>query len=208
MRNRSPAMMAPRPSRAPPTGQGRRKAQPPPLKGSELNPFDAAWALLLLPLAGVGMSFLAETRRGSALAALVSSWLTVLVALVLLGATVAKLPTLHQSTLSFWAFSVTQSPFNAATKTLLAPNFQVGFGYSATQIATVLALTVALVVLLGQTQIWVQLRGDARLATLMRLPGLLSFSALILIMAPGLFQVVVGFELCGLFSALLIGSGL
>lgn len=173
-----------------------------------MNPFDAAWALLLLPLAGVGMSFLAETRRGSALAVLVSSWLTVLIALVLLGTTVAKFPILHQSTLTFWAFSVTQSPFNAAAKTLLAPNFQVGFGYSATPIATVLAVTVALVVLLGQTQIWVQLRGDARLATLMRLTGLLSFSALMLIMAPGLFQVVIGFELCGLLSALLIGSAL
>jgi NADH:ubiquinone oxidoreductase subunit 5 (subunit L)/multisubunit Na+/H+ antiporter MnhA subunit len=173
-----------------------------------LNSFDAGWALLLLPLAGVGVSYLAETRRGAALGVLVFSVLTLVAALVMLGTTVASLPTLHQSTLTFWTFSVTQSPFNAATKTLLSPNFQVGFGFAASPVATALALAVVLVVLLGQLQMWVQLRGDVRLATLTRLTSLLSFGAILLIMAQGLFQVLVGFELCGLFSALLIGSAL
>jgi len=168
--------------------------------------FEAAWALLLLPPAGVAFSYLAETRRGAALTLLGSSWLTLLAALAVLAATVLRYPTIHQSTLTFWTFSVTQSPFNAAATTLLAPNFQVGFGYASTPVAAALAITVALVVVLGQTQLMIQLRSDARLAALMRLISLLSFAAVALIMAPGLFQVVLGFELCGLFAALLIGS--
>ncbi|MHB8324851.1 MAG: proton-conducting transporter transmembrane domain-containing protein [Candidatus Dormibacteria bacterium] len=167
---------------------------------------DAAWALLLLPPAGVAFSYLAETRRGSAQTLLGTAWLTLLAALAVLGATVARYPAIHQSTITFWTFSVTQSPFNAASRTLLAPHFQVGVGYASTTVAAALAATVALVVVLGQTQLMIQLRSDPRLASLMRLTSLVSFAAVALVMAPGLFQVVLGFELSGLFAALLIGS--
>ncbi len=170
--------------------------------------FEAAWALILLPPAGVAFSYLAETRRGQALTLIGAAWLSLLAALAVLAATVLRYPTIHQATLTFWTFSVTQSPFNAATTTLLAPNFQVGIGYASTPVAAALATTAALVVALGQTHLMIQLRSDARLAALMRLVSLLSFSAVALIMAPGLFQVVLGFELCGLFAALLIGSAL
>ncbi len=170
--------------------------------------FDAAWALLLLPIAGVGASYLAETRRGAAMAVAVTAWLTLLVALIALGASVHALPQTHQSTLAFWTFPVTQTPFNSAATTLLSPTFQVGVGYAATPGALVLEVAVALAVALGQTQLMSQLRSDPRLPTLMRLTGVLSFGAVLLIMAPGLFQTLLGFELCGLAAALTIGSGL
>ncbi len=170
--------------------------------------FDAAWALLLLPIAGVGASYLAETRRGSALAVAVCAWLTVVAGLIVLGATAHSLPHTHQSTLAFWTFAVTQTPFNSAATTLLAPNFQVGVGYSANPAAVILVSVVALAVALAQTQMLIQLRSDPRLPGLMRLTGILNFGAVILIMAPGLFQTLLGFELCGLAAALTIGSGL
>jgi NADH:ubiquinone oxidoreductase subunit 5 (subunit L)/multisubunit Na+/H+ antiporter MnhA subunit len=169
--------------------------------------FDAAWALLLLPIAGVGASYLAETRRGAALAVAVCAWLTVLAALIVLGATVHTLPQIHQSTLAFWTFPVTQTPFNSAATTLLATNFQVGVGYSANAAAVVLVSVTALAVALAQTQMTIQLRSDPRLPGLMRLTGVLNFGAVLLIMAPGLFQTLLGFELCGLAAALAIGSG-
>ncbi len=170
--------------------------------------FDAAWALLLLPIGGVGASYLAETRRGAAMAVLVSSCLTVLVAVIVLGATVHALPHTHQSTLTMWTFAVTQTPFNSAATTLLSPTFQVGLGYWATPTAGILVVTVALAVALGQAQMMSQLRSDQRLAGLMRLTGVLNFGAVLLIMAPGLFQTLVGFEVCGLAAALAVGSGL
>lgn len=170
--------------------------------------FAASWAVLLLPLAGLGASYLAETRRGSAVAVVAASWLTLLATLVVLFATVAGLPTLHQSSLTFWTFPVTQTPFNSAASTLLSPNFQVGVGYWDTPAATVLAVAVVIAVLFSQTQMMSQLRSDQRLAGLMRLTAILLFGALSLILAPGLFQVVVGFELCGFAAALILGSGL
>ena len=165
-----------------------------------MNIFDATWALLLLPIAGVGASYLAETRRGAAMAVAVFSWLTVLAGLIVLGAAVHALPQTHQSTLVFWTFPVTQTPFNAASTTLLSPNFQVGVGYSANAAAVVLVVAVALAVALGQTQMMSQLRSDPRLSGLMRMTGVLGFGAVLLIMAPGLFQTLLGFELCGLPS--------
>ncbi len=173
-----------------------------------MNIFDATWALLLLPIAGVGASYLAETRRGAAMAVAVFSWLTVLAGLIVLGAAVHALPQTHQSTLVFWTFPVTQTPCNAASTTLLSPNFQVGVGYSANAAAVVLVVAVALAVALGQTQMMSQLRSDPRLSGLMRMTGVLGFGAVLLIMAPGLFQTLLGFELCGLTAALIIGSGL
>ncbi len=167
---------------------------------------DAAWAVLLLPVAGVGASYLTETRRGAATAVVGGSWLTLVAALLVVAGAVAKSPEIHQATVTLWSFPVTQSPFNAASSTLLAANFEVGFGYAATPVAAALVATVTLAVLLGQSQIMSQLRSDPRLPSLMRLTALLAFGAIAVIMAPGLFQVVLGFELCGLAAALLIGS--
>ncbi len=175
---------------------------------AEMHLFAASWAVLLLPVAGLGVSYLAETRRGSAVAVVAASGLTLLAALVVLFATVEALPALHQSSLTFWTFPVTQTPFNSAASTLLSPNFQVGVGYWDTPAATVLAVAVVIAVLVAQTQMMSQLRSDQRLAGLMRLTEILLFGALTLILAPGLFQVLVGFELCGFAAALILGSGL
>lgn len=167
---------------------------------------DATWALLLFPAAGAGASYLTETRRGAAMAVVGASWLTLAAALAVLVGAVAASPGFHQATLTFWSFPVTQSPFNAASSTLLAANFEVGVGYAATPMAASLTVAVALVVLLGQSQIMSQLRSDPRLPGLMRLTAMLSFGAIAMIMAPGLFQVVLGFELCGLVAAMVIGA--
>lgn len=169
--------------------------------------FDATWLLLLLPLLGVAASFLAETRRGVGLVVVGTTWLALVAALVVLSATVAHHHPLHESTVTFWSFSVTQTPFNSASRTLLASRFMVGVGYSATPGGAVLATAAALVSVVAQTQILSQLRSDPRLPTLMRLAGLGLFGVLLLVLAPGLFQLLIGFGLAGLVASLMAGAG-
>ncbi|MGC1184217.1 MAG: proton-conducting transporter membrane subunit, partial [Candidatus Dormiibacterota bacterium] len=170
--------------------------------------FTVAWLVLLLPLAGIGVSYLAETRRGIASAVLFTSWLALGAALVLLGAVVAGGQVVHTDTLTFWSFQVVQNPFNAAHGTLLAQTFMLGMGYAATPTAAVLAVLVTLVTLLCELQMMLQFRRDPRLGRVMRLANLLSFGALLVVLAPELFQDLVGFEICGVAAAVLVGSAL
>ncbi len=169
--------------------------------------FVVGWVVLLVPLGGIVLSYLSETRRGSALGVAIGGWLTLVASLVLLAATVAHHQHLTQSTITFWTFSVTQSPFNAATATLLPANFQVGVGYAATSHGVILASLVAAAVVLGQAQIMAQLRASSQLPSVMRLSALLGLSAELVVLAPGLFQLVLGFGLAGLVAAMLAGAG-
>ena len=170
--------------------------------------FTVAWLVLLLPLAGIGLSYLAETRRGIASAVVFTSWLALGAAVVLLGAVVAGGRVLHTDTLTFWSFQVVQNPFNAAHGTLLAQTFMVGLGYSATPVAAALAVLVTLVTLLCELQIMGQFHRDPRLGRVARLANLLAFGALLVVLAPELFQDLVGFEICGLAAAVLVASAL
>jgi formate hydrogenlyase subunit 3/multisubunit Na+/H+ antiporter MnhD subunit len=169
--------------------------------------FVVGWVVLLLPLGGIALSYLSETRRGSALGVWVGGWLTLGAALALLAATVLHHHHVTQSTITFWTFSVTQSPFNAATTTLLPANFQVGVGYAATSYGVILASLVAAAVVLGQAQIMAQLRASSQLPSVMRLSALLGLSAELVALAPGLFQLLLGFGLAGLMGAMLAGVG-
>lgn len=170
--------------------------------------YSVALAVLLLPIAGLVISYLAETRRGVASTILFTSWLTVAAALVLLGAVVAGGRVVHSETITFWSFQVVQSPFNAVAKTVLAQTFMVGVGYEASPITAVLAVVVSLVALLCELQVLIQFRRDARLAHLARLCGLLSVGALAVVLSPELFQTFVGFEICGLAAVLLVAAAL
>lgn len=170
--------------------------------------FTVAWLVLLLPLAGIGLSYLAETRRGIASAVAFTSWLALAAALVLLGAVVARGGVAHTDTITFWSFQVVQNPFNAAHGTLLAQTFMVGLGYAATPTAAVLAVLVTLVALLCELQMMLQFHRDPRLGRVMRLANLVSFGALLVVLAPELFQDLVGFEICGVAAAVLVGSAL
>lgn len=168
--------------------------------------YGVAIAVILLPLLGLLGSYLAETRRGVAAVLLFTTWLTVLAAVILLGAVVAGGRVVHSDSFTFWSFDITQTPFHAAPKTLLAETFEVGLGYAASPTAAVLALLVSLASLLAQLQLAIQFRRDPRLGQLVRLCSLLTLGALLLVLAAELFQVLIGFEICGLAAALLIAS--
>ncbi|MGH7612017.1 MAG: hypothetical protein ACREN4_08355 [Candidatus Dormibacteria bacterium] len=168
--------------------------------------FGVAWAVLLLPVAGLALGYLAESRRGVAGAAATSSVLGVIAAVLLLGASVAHGGSLRSASITFWTFPVVQSPFNAVTGTLLAQNFQLGVGYAVSPAGAVLALVVELALALSQLQLLLQLRRDPRLGSLARLTSLLGLGALMVLLAPELFQALVGFEICGLVAAALVGS--
>lgn len=168
--------------------------------------YGVALAVALLPLAGLAVSYLAETRRGVANAVVASSWLALVAALILLVAVVGSGRVVHSETITFWAFQIVQSPFNAAVTTQLAETFSVGLGYAATPTAAVLAVLITLVTLLCELQMMIQYRRDPRLGQLVRLGNLVSFGALLVVLAPELFQVLVGFEVCGLAAAQLVAS--
>ena len=167
--------------------------------------YAVALAVLLLPLAGLGGSYLAETRRGSAGMIVFSSLLAFAAALVLLVVVVAGGRAVHSDTITFWSFQVSQTPFRAVADTSMAQTFVLGMGYAATPIAAVLALLVTLVTLLSEFQLLLQFRRDQRLGQLARLSCLLGWGALLVALAPELFQVLIGFEVCGLAAALLVG---
>ncbi|HVB53316.1 MAG TPA: hypothetical protein VNF24_03865 [Candidatus Acidoferrales bacterium] len=167
-----------------------------------------ALAVLLLPIAGLLASYLAETRRGVANAVAFSSWLALAAALVLLGAVVAGGRINHSDTITFWSFPVVQSPFNAVAKAVLAQTFKVGLGYSATPTTAILAVVVTLVTVLSEMQLLIQFRRDPRLGHLARLCSLLSLGGLLVVLAPELFQTLVGFEICGLAAVLLVAAAL
>jgi NADH:ubiquinone oxidoreductase subunit 5 (subunit L)/multisubunit Na+/H+ antiporter MnhA subunit len=169
--------------------------------------FTVCLAVLLLPLLGVILSFLAETRRGIASAVVATSWLALIAALVLLVAVVAGGRVVHQDTFTFWSFPVVQRPFNAATSTTLAQTFDVGVGYAATATTAILAAVVTVVTLLCELQMMIQFRRDPRLGQMTRLANLLGFGALVVVLAPELFQTLVGFEIVGFAAALLVGCG-
>ncbi|HUY54957.1 MAG TPA: hypothetical protein VMV23_07345, partial [Candidatus Nanopelagicaceae bacterium] len=164
-------------------------------------------AVLLLPPLGVLISFLAETRRGIASAVVSTSWLALVAALVLLVAVVSGGRVVHQDTFTFWSFPVVQHPFNSATATTLAQTFQVGVGYAASSTTAILAVLVTLVALICELQMMIQFRRDPRLGQMTRLANLLGFGALLVVLAPELFQTLIGFEIVGFTAALLVGSG-
>ena len=168
--------------------------------------YAVALALLLLPLAGLGASFLAETRRGVAGAVVFTSWLALAAALVLLGAVVGGGRAVHSTTITFWSFQIVQTPFDAVAKTILAQTFKVGIGYLADPTTAVLAVVVTLATLLAEQQLLIQFRRDPRLDHLARLASLLSFGALLVVLAPELFQTLIGFEICGLAAVLLVAA--
>ncbi|HUY55634.1 MAG TPA: hypothetical protein VMV23_10805 [Candidatus Nanopelagicaceae bacterium] len=167
-----------------------------------------ALAVLLLPIAGLALSYLAETRRGVASVVLFTAWLALVAALVLLGAVVAGGRVTHSTTYTFWSFQVVQSPFNAVAKTILAQTFKVGVGYLATPTTAVLAVVVMLATLLSELQLVIQYRRDPRLGHLARLSSLLGTGALLVVLAPELFQTLLGFEICGLAATLLVAAAL
>ncbi|MGC2207388.1 MAG: hypothetical protein WA724_05965, partial [Candidatus Dormiibacterota bacterium] len=169
--------------------------------------FTVCLAVLLLPPLGVLISFLAETRRGIAGAVVSTSWLALVAALVLLVAVVSGGRVVHQDTFTFWSFPVVQHPFNSATATTLAQTFKVGVGYAASSTTAILAVLVTLVTLICELQMMIQFRRDPRLGQMTRLANLLGFGALLVVLAPELFQTLVGFEIVGFTAALLVGSG-
>ncbi len=168
--------------------------------------FNAAWAVLLLPLLGLGLSYLAETRRGIALGAAVGSALTLLAAVVVLATSASHPGVTHGANLAFWSYSVTQTPFNAAAETVLSSTFQVGVGYTVDPLSAVLACLVAVLALLNLAHLLVQLHRDQRIGSLARTTCLLEFSVLAVVLAPTLFQLLIGVELAGLLAALLVAA--
>ncbi|MGA8208442.1 MAG: proton-conducting transporter membrane subunit [Candidatus Dormiibacterota bacterium] len=168
--------------------------------------FTVCLAVLLLPLVGVLVSFLAETRRGIASAVVATSWLALIAALVLLVAVVSGGRVVHQDTFTFWSFPVVQHPFNSVNATTLAQTFEVGLGYAASPTTAVLAVLVTLLTLLCELQMMIQFRRDPRLGQMTRLVNLLGFGALLVVLAPELFQTLIGFEVAGFVAALLVGS--
>jgi formate hydrogenlyase subunit 3/multisubunit Na+/H+ antiporter MnhD subunit len=170
--------------------------------------YAVALAVLLVPIAGLAVSYLAETRRGIASVVIFTAWLALAAALVLLGAVVAGGRITHSTTITFWSFQVVQSPFNAVAKTILAETFKVGVGYLATPTTAVLAVVVTLATLLSELQLVIQFRRDPRLGHLARLSCLLGIGALLVVLAPELFQTLLGFEICGLAAILLVAAAL
>ena len=147
-----------------------------------LGVYNAVWALVLLPLFGAAVSFLAETPRRAAQACTVASVLALLVAAIVLGARLTHplLPP-FEGLLSFFLM-------NPPEGTVFATQFQPQLGVLVDSLSASFGFAVAFVVALVQTYALTTLRGDEGYRRFFWTSSLLSFATLAFVFSPNLFD--------------------
>ena len=144
--------------------------------------YNVAWALVLLPLFGAAISFLAESPRRAAQACAVSSVLAFLLAAVVLAVRLKNpLATPYVGLLSF--FSIT--PPEAG---LFASRFQPQVGLLVDSMSASFGFAVAFVVAVVQSYALTTLRGDAGYRRFFWASSLLAFAVLGIVFSPNVFD--------------------
>ena len=144
--------------------------------------YNSAWALLLLPLLGVGISMLAETPRRAAQACVVSSVLAVLMAAVILGARLTHpLQPPFEGLLTFFAMSPPEG-------TLFVSRLEPQLGVLIDSLSASFAFALTVVLALVQSYALTSLRGDPGYRRFFWASSLLGFAALGFVLSPNLFD--------------------
>lgn len=144
--------------------------------------YNAVWAVLGLPLFGVGVSFLAETPRRAAQTCFASTLLAAGLAVVVLVARIthaAQPP--FESLLTFFSMSPPET-------TLFASRFQAQIGIDVDSLSASFGAALAFVVTVVQGYALTTLRGDAAYRRFFWASSVLAFAALGLVFSPNLFD--------------------
>jgi len=147
------------------------------------------WAIVLLPLVGVGIAFLAESPRRAAQVGVAFTALALAVALVVVVFRLTHVINVYENTQTFWDL---QSTASTASPNLLPPEFPVFWGIRVDPLSASFMPPVLLLSLIAQLYALTSLRGDAGFRRFFWVVGLLTFGVLALISSPNLFQFWLG----------------
>jgi NADH-quinone oxidoreductase subunit L len=144
--------------------------------------YHVAWAVVLLPLAGIASSFIAETPRRAAQTCFASVVLGFLLTAVVLGARLTHpLQPPFESLLTFFSMSPPET-------TVFASRFQAQIGIHVDSLSASFGFAIAFVVALVQAYALTTLRGDAGYRRFFWTSSLLAAGTLGLVFSPNLFS--------------------
>ena len=158
------------------------------------------WAAMLLPLAGIGVAFLAETPRRAAQVGVAFTGFALAVATVLLVFRLTHYVAPYESVQTFWDLQVTPP---AAGGPPLPSEFLATYGIRIDGLSVSLMASVLFLSLAAQLHGLHSARGDDGLRRFGWATGLLTAGLLGLIAAPSLFQFFIGWEMAGVAAWIL-----
>ena len=144
--------------------------------------YNVTWAVLVLPIAGAGISFLAETPRRAAQVCAVFSVLTLILAAIVLGARLTHpLGAPSSGLITFFAMSPPEG-------TVFATRFQPQVGFVVDSLSAAFGFAVAFVVVVVQSYALGSLRGEAGYRRFFWASSVLATATLGFVFSPSLFD--------------------
>ncbi|HWF57023.1 MAG TPA: proton-conducting transporter membrane subunit [Candidatus Dormibacteraeota bacterium] len=151
------------------------------------------WAIVLLPLVGIGVAFLAESPRRAAQVGVAFTALALAVSAVVLVFRLTHVLNVYENTQTFWDLQST----SAVSSAHLPPEFPVFWGIRVDPLSVSFMTTALFLSLVAQLHALTSMRGDAGFRRFFWAVGLLTFGLLALISSPNLFQFWLGWEVVG-----------
>src|ERR1035441_180031 len=159
------------------------------------------WAIVLLPLVGIGASFLAESPRRAAHVGLAFTCLAFAVSLVVLVFRLTHVIPGYENTETFWDLQGTAPAATSAQ--VLAPEFAIFYGIRVDPLSVAFMAVVLFLSIVAQVHALVSTRGDAGFRRFFWIMGMLTFGVLALVSSPNLFQFWLGWEVAGVAAWML-----
>jgi NADH:ubiquinone oxidoreductase subunit 5 (subunit L)/multisubunit Na+/H+ antiporter MnhA subunit len=159
-----------------------------------------SWAIVLLPLVGVGASFLAESPRRAAQTGVFFTAFALAVAVVVLVFRLTHQIPVYESTETFWDLPSTSG---STAGQPIAGEFPVLWGIRVDPLSVTFMASVLFLSLIAQVHALASLRGDAGLRRFFWVAEVLTVGLLALVASPNLFQFWLGWGVAGVAAWML-----
>jgi NADH:ubiquinone oxidoreductase subunit 5 (subunit L)/multisubunit Na+/H+ antiporter MnhA subunit len=159
-----------------------------------------AWAIVLLPVVGVGLAFLAETPRRAAQVGIALTALAFAVSLVVLVFRLTHVIPAYENTQTFWSLQTTTG---SGADARFPGDFLVLWGIRVDPLSVAFMASTLLLSLLAQLHGLASLRGDRNVRRFSWATCVLTFGVLAAIASPNLFQLWLGWEVSGVAAWIL-----
>ncbi|MBJ7609209.1 MAG: hypothetical protein JF887_07225 [Candidatus Dormibacteraeota bacterium] len=153
------------------------------------------WAIVLLPLVGVGASFLAESARRAAQTEIGFTAVAFAAALIVLVFRLTHVIPTYENSQTFWNLQPTSA--SAADTRLFSNNFLALYGIRVDPLSLAFMASTLFLSLITQVHALASLRGDPQFRRFFWVAGALTFGILATISSPNLFQLLLGWEVAG-----------
>jgi NADH:ubiquinone oxidoreductase subunit 5 (subunit L)/multisubunit Na+/H+ antiporter MnhA subunit len=159
------------------------------------------WAIVLLPLVGVGAAFLAESPRRAAQTGVAFTALALALSVVVLIFRLTHVINVYENTETFWDLQATAPA--ATSGPVLAPEFGVFWGIRVDPLSLAFMASALFLSLVAQLHALVSMRGDAGFRRFFWVMGTLTFGVLAVVSSPNLFQLWLGWGVSGVAAWML-----